>query len=110
MADSHGKGGLLCLDGSDNDIARLIQANPRAWRLWLHAYQWGLIAGAEAQRVDDVELAELAARIALANLEVQEDVRHTARLGREWIDVDLAREKRRLANESRTDSCKGRWL
>lgn len=88
----------------------LVRSDPDTWEVWLNGYQYGLLHGAEAQRRDDEDLAEFAARIAVANVEVQEDVRHTARLAREWIDVDLAHEKRRLANESRTDSCKRQRL
>lgn len=85
------------------DSITLVQSDPDTWEVWLNWYQYGLLHGAEAQRMDDDDLAEFAARIAVANVEVQEDVRDTARRAREFVDVNLAREKRRIANESRLD-------
>lgn len=82
------------------DITALILQDRCAFDIWLNGYQYGMAEGAVSARQDDQELAEYAARLAVANLEVQEDVRQTVRRTREWIDVALAREKRRIANES----------
>lgn len=78
----------------DTEIAGLIQTDPRAWRVFLCGYQWGHIEGAASQRLSDQDLAEFAARLAVAQVEVHADVREAARRARDFIDVAMAREKR----------------
>lgn len=96
-------------EASDDEVARLVRTDSCAWRVFLYGYQWGHIEGAASQRLSDEDLAAFAARLALANLEVQDDVRQAAQRAREWIDVALAREKRRIANANRPDSRTGWW-
>ncbi len=81
-------------EASDDEVARLVRTDSCAWRVFLYGYQWGHIEGAASQRLSDEDLAEFAARLAVAQVEVHTDVREAARRARDFIDVALAREKR----------------
>lgn len=94
---------------NDGEITALIQRVPRAFHVWLHGYEAGLIGGRTDQRLEDEEIAELAARIAIAQVEIQADVRTTVRRAARSIDVHLAREKRRIANLNCPDSRPTSW-
>lgn len=73
------------------DLARL---QAREWQVWTDGYMWGMVQGAIGQRLDDQDLAEFAARLAVAQVEVHADIREAARRARDFIDVAMAREKR----------------
>jgi hypothetical protein len=94
---------------TDGEILTLIQQYPQVFHVWLHGYEAGLIGGRPEQRLEDQQIAELAARIAVAQVENQADVRTTVRHAAQFIDVHLAREKRRVANLNRPDSRPTSW-
>lgn len=94
---------------NDPEILASIQQIPQAFHVWLNGYEAGLIGGRTDQRLEDQQIAVLAARIAVAQVENQADIRTTIRHAAQFIDVHLAREKNRLANLNRPDSRPGSW-
>lgn len=94
---------------NDGEITALIQRVPQVFHVWLHGYEAGLIGGRADQRLEDEEIAQLAARIAIAQVENQAEVRATVRQAAKFIDVHLAREKRRISNLNRPDSRSTSW-
>lgn len=94
---------------NDGEILALIQQYPQVFHVWLNGYEAGLIGGRTEQRLEDQQIAQLAARIAIAQVENQADVRTTVRHAAQFIDVHLAREKRRIANLNRPDSRRFTW-
>jgi hypothetical protein len=94
---------------TDQEILALIQQSPQVFHVWLNGYEAGLIGGRTDQRLEDQQIAVLAARIAVAQVENQADVRTTVRYAAQFIHVHLAREKTRLANLDRPDSRSYAW-
>lgn len=94
---------------TDDEILALVQQDRAFFHIWLNGYQAGLIGGRADQRLEDQQVAVLAARIAVAQVENQAEVRTTVRHAAQFIDVHLAREKRRIANLNRTDSRRFTW-
>jgi hypothetical protein len=92
-----------------DEIAQAVLEHPVARDVFMAGYQSGLIHGRAEAQLDDEQLAEFAARLAIAQVEVHADARETARRAREFIDVSLAREKRRLANLNSPDSRTSTW-
>lgn len=94
---------------TDEEILALVQQYNQVFHVWLHGYEAGLIGGRADQRLEDHQIAVMAARIAVAQVENQADVRTTVRQAAQFIDVHLAREKRRIANLNRPDSRRFTW-
>lgn len=94
---------------TDEEILALTQQYPQVFQVWLHGYEAGLIGGRTDQRLEDQQIAVLAARIAVAQVETQADIRTTVRHAAQYIHVHLAREKNRLANLDRPDSRTFTW-
>lgn len=94
---------------NDEQIIVLIQQYPQVFQVWLNGYEAGLIGGRADQRLEDHQIAVLAARIAVAQVENQADIRTTVRHAAQYIHVHLAREKNRLANLNRPDSRRFTW-
>lgn len=94
---------------TDQEILALLQQSPQVFHVWLHGYEAGLIGGRTDQRLEDQQIAVLAARIAVAQVEDQADIRTTTRHAAQFIHVHLAREKNRLANLNRPDSRPISW-
>lgn len=84
---------------TDEEILASISANDRDYQLWLNGYLYGQVHGATEQRLNDTEVAELAARIAVANVENHAEVRSTIRQAISFIDVAAARAKTRSGVE-----------
>lgn len=94
---------------TDDEIADLIAQHPRAHAVFLKGYECGFRDGGAAAQREDHEVAELAARLAVAQVENQSDIKTTIRHAAQFIDVHLSREKRRLANLNRPDSRSYTW-
>lgn len=77
---------------SDEEIVCLIRMYDRAYQVWLNGYLHGAIQGRKEQALDDSHLAELAAQIAVADVEIQADIKATIRQAIRFIDVAKARE------------------
>lgn len=93
----------------EEDLTELIGRHPQARAVFLKGYECGYKDGGTAANLEDHEVAELAARLAIAQVENQADIKTTIRHAAQFIDVNLSREKRRIANESRPDSRRFKW-
>lgn len=76
-------------------------ASYTAFQMWRSGYERGLVEGAARQRLDDYALADLAARIAIARVENQNDIRTIIRNTIRMMDVLEARRKRSEAAGNR---------
>lgn len=94
---------------TDEEITQAVTHHPRALAVFMKGYESGMIQGRLDAQADDEEVAALAARLAIAQVETQADVRETVRHAAQFIDVNLAREKRRIANLNRPDSRPTSW-
>ncbi|HEY9356708.1 MAG TPA: hypothetical protein VIQ52_10435 [Arthrobacter sp.] len=79
---------------SDEDVIERIKSNDLDFQMWRNGYQRGLVEGAAQQRLDDEQLADLAARIAISRVETQAEIRATIQTTIRMIDVLAAREAR----------------
>ncbi|MET3718320.1 hypothetical protein [Arthrobacter sp. UYEF21] len=94
---------------TDEEIAQVVAQHPRAHAVFMKGYESGMIQGRLDAQAEDEEVAALAARIAIAQVENHADIRETVRHAAQFIDVHLAREKRRIANLTRPDSRPTSW-
>lgn len=92
-------------------LVSLLEMSARDYDLWLNGYLYGRIHGAFEQRLEDAQVAELAARIAVANVENHADAREVVRQAIRFIDVAEAREIARLraSKSSRPPSAGAPW-
>jgi hypothetical protein len=93
----------------EEDLTELIGRHPQARAVFLKGFECGRKEGYADAQLEDHAIAELAARIAIAQVENQADIKTTIRHAAQFIDVNLSREKRRIANESRPDSRSFKW-
>lgn len=94
---------------SDSEIIARITSDDIAFQLWRNGYERGLVEGSVCQKLDDENLANLAAAIAISRVENQVKVRATIQNAIKNIDVIAAREATRRALALRTSQRDGQY-